>query len=113
MSQTDKDALAQLQSDVAKVMDTPEGRRVLWWVADGVCGYSRATFAGEHPQLSSYNQGRREAAVELIARLQEWAPRGWARRVEEWSAEYVRKASEKRITGVSTGHDTFGFGREQ
>lgn len=106
LSQEQRDKLEQLKADARKVMATPEGRRLLWWVVDGLAGFSKGTFvAGEFPHISSYQQGRREVGVELLARLQDWAPEQWALRMQEDAAEFVLQQRKKSLTTTNRGQD--------
>ena len=58
---------------LAKVLETPEGRRVLWRVLESA-GIYRSTFAGDDTHRSAMLEGRRSMGLELFDDIMSYVP---------------------------------------
>lgn len=57
---------AQLDADLRKLLDRPEGRRVMWWVISEA-GVYRTSFTGN--STTFFNEGRRDLGLSILARI--------------------------------------------
>lgn len=57
----------ELNRALTRVMDTREGRLVLWWVVRDLSGWFEQTFTGD--ETTYFNEGRRQVGTEVVKRL--------------------------------------------
>ena len=67
--------------DIRSVMDSAQGRRVIWSVLEQGKVFS-ACFAGD-PQLTAFNEGQRNLALALFQRVMEHCPEQYLKMAEE------------------------------
>jgi hypothetical protein len=65
--------LRQLRRDLREVLALPAGRRVLWYVLEGICGVFASTERGSD-RATALRNGARAAGLLLQRQLQDWAP---------------------------------------
>lgn len=65
-----------LQEYWRRVLDTPEGRAVLWEVLEN-CGVFARSFAGENTHLTAHSEGRRHVGIDIFERLLQVAPQSY------------------------------------
>lgn len=63
----------QLLSDLKAVMDTPQGRRTMYWVIFGLAAAESASF-NSSGSLTYFNEGRRDVGLTLMNHLQNSLP---------------------------------------
>lgn len=108
LQRTDREELARLQhqEDVRAVLATADGRRLLWWVIDGLALAHGGSFGGEATHTSAFNEGRRDVGITLKAELLRYAPEGFATMLVEAvrsqvTEEQLRQAEEHRAKAES------------
>jgi len=72
----------QLDADIRAVMETQAGRRVVWWLLDGVAGLHGPSFAGE-ATATAYNEGRRSVGIDVMQAVQRLTKPAYLLMVEE------------------------------
>ncbi|MBA1159380.1 hypothetical protein [Microvirga mediterraneensis] len=92
------------RDDLRKVLDSREGRRVLWSLLDaaGVYGLS---YTGE-AMSTGFNEGRRSVGITLLQKIEDLAPGSFLtmqREVleEKQTVEGLRKAAAEKDEGES------------
>lgn len=58
--------LERQQAELARVLDTPAGRAVIWRILERG-GFHKLSFAGSDTHLTAFNEGRRDIANWLLA----------------------------------------------
>jgi hypothetical protein len=81
LRQREKLKSKQLVEDTLAVMSTGPGRRFVYHLIHGRCGWGNETFTGN---AQTYHlEGMRAVGVRLASELQEWCPDEWVRMVAE------------------------------
>ena len=60
-------------NDLKAVMDTPQGRAVLWRVL-AYCGVFQSSFVAGQSDTTAFKEGQRNVGLKLLAQLQEHCP---------------------------------------
>lgn len=89
---------AQRDSDLKTVLSTPEGRRILWWLLDDVCGLYGPSYTPEAAH-TAYREGRRSIAMDVLREARRVAPTSYVTALQEaltsaLEAEVQREAEE-------------------
>jgi hypothetical protein len=80
---------AQFSSDLGAVLETPQGRRVLYRVIFSVAGVESLSYTGVN-EATNFREGRRDVGLTLIREAQEMHPELYLLML----SEAVREASE-------------------
>ena len=67
-----RDLEARERDDITHLMDSKQGRRVIWWMLEKGHVFA-TTFTGE-PQTSAFNEGQRNLALALLTRVMQHCP---------------------------------------
>lgn len=82
-----REARELLHAQLRKVMQTGDGRAVVWWLLNDLGYLLSQSDAGEQTHVSARNAGRRDVALELLAELQAACP-----------ADYLHMLRERLVT---------------
>lgn len=76
-----RDIAARERDDIKHLMDSEQGRRVIWWML--VQGnVFKTTFTGE-PYTSVFNEGQRNLALALLTRVMQHCPEQYLKMAAE------------------------------
>ena len=82
----------QRDNDLRAVLSTAEGRRMLWWLLDDLCGLHSSAFGGNTADLT-FREGRRDVGVKLMQHAQAVAPDSYVASL----LEHVAAAKEEAL----------------
>lgn len=91
----DRGLEAQLAEDLRAALVTPGGRRLLWWVIDGVSGAMGRSFA-QDPYATAYNEGRRSVGVDVRLACERADSAAYVRMIREQLDAAERRALTAR-----------------
>lgn len=72
-AERDKRLALRDEDQIKFLMESPLGRGIVWDQLSAA-GVFRSSFAGEHTHETAFNEGKRAAGLDLLARVMRWAP---------------------------------------
>lgn len=99
----EEDRARRAASDLRAVMSAPAGRRFVWGLIDVVMD---ASFSGEQPNTTAFNEGRRAAGVELLQRAQRDASDLYVQALQEALAERAADAALRAAAAAEATQET-------
>ena len=99
-----------LENALRAVLLTPDGRRVLLWLAYDVCGLLSGTLT-DSTNVTLHAEGRRSVGIDVLRRVQAVAPDAYVLAVQEQIAagreyELQRKAAESAAAEAAEPTET-------
>jgi hypothetical protein len=89
--ESERDARKIELRDLSAVLDTPEGRRVLWRLLD-VAGVHRSTF-NPHGSISAFNEGMRNVGLIFQKDITDHFPQKYVDMLQEMQRRHDKTAS--------------------
>lgn len=69
-----------LLADIRAVLESPAGRRVMWWILDAA-GVYRSSFTGNNTTF--FNEGRRDLGLLVLGKITEAKPEALIQMMQE------------------------------